>query len=77
MNAAIGTPVGRRATYRQGARILAERDPVIADLVAQAGLPKVPPAGESHFATLVRSIVPDAKLSRSRTSRRKRSTALS
>ena len=30
---------------------------MIAELVAQTGLPKVPPAGESHFATLVRSIV--------------------
>lgn len=55
MNAAIAKPVAR--TYRQGAIILAERDPVIAHLVAQTGLPKVPPAGESHFATLVRSIV--------------------
>jgi DNA-3-methyladenine glycosylase II len=55
MNAAIAKPVAR--TYRQGATILAERDPVIAYLVAQTGLPKVPPAGESHFATLVRSIV--------------------
>ena len=50
-------PPGRRPTYRQAATILAERDPVIARLVAEAGLPKVPPAGESHFATLVRSIV--------------------
>jgi DNA-3-methyladenine glycosylase II len=57
MNAEIAGPVGRRVTYRQAATILAARDPVIADLVAQAGLPKVPPAGESHFATLVRSIV--------------------
>jgi DNA-3-methyladenine glycosylase II len=57
MNAAIAKPVGRRLTYRQAATILAERDPVIAYLVAETGLPKVPPAGESHFATLVRSIV--------------------
>lgn len=57
MNAATARQVGRRPTYRQGAIILAERDPVIAELVAQTGLPKVPPAGESHFATLVRSIV--------------------
>jgi DNA-3-methyladenine glycosylase II len=57
MNAAIAKPIGRRLTYRQAATILAGRDPVIAYLVAEAGLPKVPPAGESHFATLVRSIV--------------------
>src|SRR5882757_5797747 len=57
MNVATAKPVGRRPTYRQGATILAERDPVIAELVAQTGLPKVAPAGESHFATLVRSIV--------------------
>jgi DNA-3-methyladenine glycosylase II len=49
--------MSRVPTYRQGATILAERDPVIAYLVAETGLPKVPPAGESHFATLVRSIV--------------------
>jgi DNA-3-methyladenine glycosylase II len=53
----IAGQVGRKATYRQGAIILAERDPVIAELVALAGLPRVPPAGETHFATLVRSIV--------------------
>ncbi|HTC68465.1 MAG TPA: hypothetical protein VK662_02760 [Acidothermaceae bacterium] len=57
MKAGTATSVGRRPTYRQGAIILAERDPVIADLVAAVGLPKVPPAGESHFSTLARSIV--------------------
>jgi DNA-3-methyladenine glycosylase II len=48
---------GGRLSYRQAAIILAEREPVIAAMVAEVGLPKVPPAGESHFATLVRSIV--------------------
>jgi DNA-3-methyladenine glycosylase II len=57
MNAAIASQVGRKPTYRHGATLLAERDPVIAYLVAETGLPKVPLAGESHFATLVRSIV--------------------
>ncbi len=47
----------RNVSYRQGAILLAAHDVVIAQLVAEVGLPKVPPAGESHFATLVRSIV--------------------
>jgi DNA-3-methyladenine glycosylase II len=50
-------PGGPKVSYPQAAKILADRDPVIAQLVAEVGLPKVPPAGESHFATLVRSIV--------------------
>jgi DNA-3-methyladenine glycosylase II len=44
-------------SYRQAAVIVASQDAVIAELVAEVGLPKVPPAGETHFATLVRSIV--------------------
>jgi len=36
---------------------LAERDPVLARLVDQVGLPSLPAPTETHFATLVRSIV--------------------
>jgi len=42
---------------RQAARLLAERDPVIARLVVEAGLPSFPKPTASHFAALVRSIV--------------------
>lgn len=38
------------------ARALAERDPVLARLVADAGFPRIPPPDPSHFATLVRSV---------------------
>jgi DNA-3-methyladenine glycosylase II len=46
----------RKVTPRQAAQILAERDPVIARLLAEAGPPSFPAPGESHFATLVRAI---------------------
>ena len=46
-----------RIGYRAAALLLAERDPVLARLVAELGLPRVPVARESPFATLVRSIV--------------------
>ncbi|HEY6744517.1 MAG TPA: hypothetical protein VI357_02245 [Mycobacteriales bacterium] len=46
-----------RIGYRAAALLLAQRDPVLARLVAEAGLPRVPVARETHFATLVRSIV--------------------
>jgi DNA-3-methyladenine glycosylase II len=36
---------------------LAERDPVLRRLVAEAGLPRVGPPAESHFGALVRAIV--------------------
>jgi DNA-3-methyladenine glycosylase II len=45
-----------RVSPRQAARLLADRDPVIARLVAEAGLPTFPKPGEAHFATLVRAI---------------------
>jgi DNA-3-methyladenine glycosylase II len=49
---------GPKLTYRQAATLLAAEDPVIARLVRDVGLPTFPaPGGESHFATLVRSIV--------------------
>jgi DNA-3-methyladenine glycosylase II len=42
---------------RRAAEILADRDPVLAKLVADAGRPHFPKPTETHFATLVRSIV--------------------
>lgn len=53
-----GTAVGRvrKVSPREAARLLAERDPVIARLVADAGLPSFPRPTESHFAALVRSV---------------------
>jgi DNA-3-methyladenine glycosylase II len=44
-------------SYRTAAVLLAERDPVLARLVAETGLPKVSPPQESHFGALVRAIV--------------------
>ena len=51
-------PEGRRrkVTPAQAAEILAERDPVIARLVEEAGLPSFPRPTETHFAALVRSV---------------------
>jgi DNA-3-methyladenine glycosylase II len=46
----------RKISPREAARILAERDPVLARLVAEAGLPSFPKPVDDHFATLVRSI---------------------
>jgi DNA-3-methyladenine glycosylase II len=46
-----------KVSPRQAALLLAERDPVLARLVAEAGLPSFPKPTESHFAVLVRSIV--------------------
>jgi DNA-3-methyladenine glycosylase II len=43
-------------TPRKAARLLAEREPVVARLVAEAGLPAFPKPAETHFATLVRAI---------------------
>ena len=44
-------------SFGAAARILAERDPVIARLVAEAGLPRLSRPTETHFGTLVRAIV--------------------
>ena len=44
-------------SFGAAARILDERDPVIARLVAEAGPPRLSRPTESHFATLVRAIV--------------------
>ncbi|HTQ95083.1 MAG TPA: DNA-3-methyladenine glycosylase 2 family protein, partial [Streptosporangiaceae bacterium] len=44
-------------SFGAAALILAERDPVIARLVAEAGPPRLSRATETHFGTLVRAIV--------------------
>jgi DNA-3-methyladenine glycosylase II len=44
-------------SHAAAARELAARDPVVASLVAAAGLPRVREPLESHFAALVRAIV--------------------
>ena len=44
-------------SFGAAARILAERDPVIARLVAEAGPPRLGRPTETHFGTLVRAIV--------------------
>jgi DNA-3-methyladenine glycosylase II len=46
----------RKLSPRAAAEQLAERDPVIARLVAEAGLPSFPVPKETHFGTLVRAI---------------------
>ena len=45
-----------QVTPRAAARQLADREPVIARLVAEAGLPSIPAPTETHFGTLVRAI---------------------
>ena len=47
----------RKVSFAAAARILAERDPVIARMLEQAGPPRLPRPSETHFATLVRAIV--------------------
>ena len=47
----------RARSYPAAAVILAERDPVLRRLVAEAGPPRVRPPAESHFEALVRAIV--------------------
>lgn len=56
MPPAAEPPAPGRATPRAAARLLAERDPVLAGLVREAGLPVFPKPADSHFATLVRAI---------------------
>jgi DNA-3-methyladenine glycosylase II len=55
MTATTGVP--RKVSFAAAARILAERDPVIARLLEQTGPPRLSRPQESHFATLVRAIV--------------------
>jgi DNA-3-methyladenine glycosylase II len=51
-------PTGRRArSYTGAAAILAERDPVMRRLIADAGPARVRPPTDSHFEALVRAIV--------------------
>jgi DNA-3-methyladenine glycosylase II len=45
-----------KVSPREAARQLADHDPVLARLVAEAGLPSFPVPTESHFGTLVRAI---------------------
>lgn len=47
----------RRATHAEAAAELAARDPVIAELVARVGPPKLRKPFDTHFAALARSIV--------------------
>jgi DNA-3-methyladenine glycosylase II len=46
----------RKVSHREAARILAERDPVIARLVEEFGLPAFRAPEDSNFAMLVRSV---------------------
>jgi DNA-3-methyladenine glycosylase II len=46
-----------RVSYSAAASALAERDPVIARLVAETGLPRLGRLQQSHFAALVQAIV--------------------
>ena len=46
----------KKVTPREAAGILADRDPVIARLVTDAGLPTFPRPADSNFAVLIRSI---------------------
>ena len=57
MTATPDLPPQRKVSFAAAARILAERDPVIARLLAQTGPPRLPRPSETHFATLVRAIV--------------------
>jgi DNA-3-methyladenine glycosylase II len=47
----------RKVSFAAAAKILAERDPVIALMLEQTGPPRLPRPSETHFATLVRAIV--------------------
>ena len=47
----------RQVTHARAAAELAERDPVIADLFARVGPPKLRKPFDTHFAALVRSVV--------------------
>jgi DNA-3-methyladenine glycosylase II len=51
------TATRRARSYTAAAAILAERDPVMRRLVAEAGPARVRPPADSHFEALVRAIV--------------------
>ena len=57
MTAAARTQTKGRVSHNQAARILADRDPVIARLLAEAGPPRFSRPNDSHFGALVRAIV--------------------
>jgi DNA-3-methyladenine glycosylase II len=57
MNTVGEVPRKPRLSYAAAARILATREPVIARLVAEAGLPRLQRPQESLYAVLVRAIV--------------------
>jgi len=44
-------------SHAAAARVLAERDPVLARLLDQAGPPRLGPPQDTHFAALVRSVL--------------------
>jgi DNA-3-methyladenine glycosylase II len=50
-------PARPARSYQAAAAILAERDPVLRRLAAEAGPARVRPPAETHFAALVRAIV--------------------
>lgn len=56
MSGDLGSVRPRKVSPAEAARTLAKRDPVIARLVAEAGLPSFPRPTDTHFATLVRSV---------------------
>jgi DNA-3-methyladenine glycosylase II len=56
MSDELGSVRPRKVSPAAAARTLAKRDPVIARLVAEAGLPSFPAPTDTHFATLVRSV---------------------
>jgi DNA-3-methyladenine glycosylase II len=56
MSDELGSVRPRKVSPAEAARTLAKRDPVIARLVAEAGLPSFPPPTDTHFAALVRSV---------------------
>lgn len=56
MNQTPDTGPRGRVSPRQAARLLAARDPVIARLAAEAGLPAFPKPDGTNFAMLVRSV---------------------
>jgi len=47
----------RKVSFTAAARLLAERDPVIARLLEQTGPPRLRRSSDSHFGTLVQAIV--------------------
>jgi DNA-3-methyladenine glycosylase II len=47
----------RKVSFAGAARILAERDPVIARMLAETGAPRLARSAETHLGTLVRAIV--------------------